>query len=159
MRGIGDIPRERRDSVEPADGPLQRIAVTRVDREPPASLGQRTRQREPETRDAPVTIPFISGRSRGAVAGDHTVVVDSQELDRVAHVVVRLDAASAEAGLARKDRVVVDPSCGMQLVPHGLRKSDVEHMVAVEMSDLLSVEGERRTHPENRFLPRLRATR
>ncbi len=49
MRGIGDIPRERRDSVEPADGPLQRIAVTRVDHEPPASLGQRTRQREPET--------------------------------------------------------------------------------------------------------------
>jgi len=78
------------------------------------------------------------------VAGDRAVVVEPQQHDRVADVVVRLDPAGRVARLAGEDRVVVDPALLVELVPYGLRKAGMEDVVPVQVADLppLQPEGE-----------------
>ena len=48
MLRVGDVARYGDDAVEARDGALERLTVARVDRHPPAALGQRTRECEPE---------------------------------------------------------------------------------------------------------------
>jgi hypothetical protein len=59
------------------------------------------------------------------------VVVQPQERDHVADVVVRLDPAGTEARRAGEDRVIVDPSIVEDLRPDLLRKAEVGGVVAV----------------------------
>ena len=49
--GIGDVAAERDDAVEAGRRALERVAVARVDDEPPAALGESAGEREPEARE------------------------------------------------------------------------------------------------------------
>ena len=98
------------DAVEARDRALERVSVTRVDDEPPAALDESAGEREPEAaRGAGDDAPARSGLHRDAVARDDPVVVEAQQLDHVADVVLVLDPARPEARLAGEDRVVLDP--------------------------------------------------
>ena len=139
---VGDVARDGDDAVEAGDGALERIAVARVDRQPPAALGQRTREREPEPARGAGDDCRASRFHRHAVAGDDPVVVQPQQLDHVADVRVALDPARAEAGPAGEDRVVVDPLLLEELGPHLLREAEVGDVVAVQVADLAAADGE-----------------
>jgi len=70
------------------------------------------------------------------MAGDRAIVVEPQQLDHVADVVLGFDPAGGIARLAGEDRVVVDPTLFVELRPQVLREAGVEGMVAVKMPDL-----------------------
>ena len=61
-------------------------------------------------------------RSRRAVARDHAVVVQAQQLDHVVDVRLGLDPARGRAGLAGEDRVVVDAALLVELAPNAFGK-------------------------------------
>ena len=45
---VGDVACDRKDAVEPGDGPLERSSAARVDDEPPAALCKRAGEGEAE---------------------------------------------------------------------------------------------------------------
>ena len=112
MIGVGDVAGDCEDAFEAADRALQRVPVTRVHHDPPASLGESAGEREPEpARGAGDDGLHGSGRlDRHAVAGHDPVVVEPHQLDHVADVFLVLDPARPVAGLAGEDGVVVDPA-------------------------------------------------
>ena len=69
------------------------------------------------------------------MAGNRAVVVEPQQPDHVADVVLGFDRARPVARLAGEDGVVVDPPRLVELFPHGLRKAAVEDAVAVQVAD------------------------
>jgi hypothetical protein len=77
------------------------------------------------------------------VTGDHALVVEAHKLDHVEDVLLGLDPACAEARLARKDRVIFDPSLLEQSGPNVLWKAEVGDVVAVQVADLPSPDLER----------------
>ena len=157
MVGVGDVARDRDDAVETADRALERVPVARVDDEPPAALGERAREREPEAaRGAGDDGLHCSGLDRHAVARDDPVVVEPQQLDHVEDVVLVLDPARREARLAGEDGVIVDPALLLQLVPDALREAEVRRVVAVQVPDLLAADREDRIRRGCRCPPRRR---
>ena len=123
MLGIGDVAGDCDDTLETADRALQCVSVTRVDDDLPASLRQRAGEREPEpARGAGDDGLHCSGLDRHAVARDDPVVVQPQQRDHVADVLVGLDPARPEAGLAGKHGVVVDPALIEEGLPDVLRE-------------------------------------
>ncbi len=74
------------------------------------------------------------------MAGDQAVVVEPQQLDHVADVVLGLDSARAVAWLAGEDRVVVDAVLLEETGPDLLGEGEVGGVVAVEVTDLAPAE-------------------
>ena len=110
--------------------------------EPGAKAARRARRRL-----APLAASdghLVADVRRQAEALDDAVVVHPDHRDHVADVVVVLDPARGMAGLAREDRVVVDPALVVEALPHVLRERQVGGVVAVEVADLArpDLEGE-----------------
>ncbi len=84
------------------------------------------------------------------MALDRAVVVEPQQRDHVADVVLGLDSARGVARLAGEDGVVVDPAVFVELIPNGLRKAGVQDMVAVQVADCAPAELEGELAPRAR---------
>ena len=135
---IGDVARDRDDTVESADRTLERVPVARVHNEPPALLGESPRQREPETARRSGDDPLHEASSLGghAVALDDPVVVEPEQRDHVADVFLVLDPARSVPRLAGKDGVIFDPALVEQVLPYVLGEPEVGNLVAVQVADL-----------------------
>src|SRR6476469_1602191 len=87
-----------------------RASTTRLQ---PRSDRARVRAR-PRPREAPVTMPCMSGPHARCFALDDAVVVEAQQLDHVEAVVLVLDPARREPGPPGEDRVILDPALLLQ---------------------------------------------
>src|SRR5262245_9291534 len=86
--------------------------------------------------------------SRGhAVSLHHSVVVQPQERDHVADVVVAFDLPRADAGLAGEHRVVDDAALLVDLRPDLVREDEVRRAVAVQMTELVAADREAERAP------------
>jgi len=101
---------------------------------PSSHISQRGCQGPNDTRAACPTETKAAG-GLGSIA--------EQQADNQFDVVLGGDGARRPALLAGEDRVVVDPSGGLQLAPERLREREVRDAIAVQVAELVSAEPER----------------
>ena len=101
-------------------------------------------------RPAPIQVGYLGfpqGVGASIASGwrspGRALVVEPHEGDHVLDVLLCFDPSRCRALLAGKDRVLGDPSLFAQFQPQALRKAEVGGVVAVEMADRATTDGER----------------
>ena len=73
---------------------------------------------------------------------DQPVVVEPQQCDHVAHVLLVLDPPRRPSGLVGEHRMVADAALRVELVPDVLGEAEVGGVVAVQVADLPPADAE-----------------
>ena len=129
---------------EPRHGVDERVALRAAQHERPDLGARRERQRFRRRRVQPGHRDVTSQVRHG------TVVVEPQERDHVAHVVLAVDPARRRPRTVREDRVRDDAPLGAQGRPDVLGEAEVGGVVAVQVAELLAPGAERELAPAAR---------